>query len=476
MSRLLDALANAASPWGYVFVGLLATLEAAAFVGLVIPGETALIIGGFLAYQGKANVYVMMGVAAAGAVVGDSIGYEIGRVFGPSLRSSRLGRKVGEERWQRAEDYLDRRGGRAIFFGRFIGVLRALVPTVAGLTRMRYRTFLGWNAAGGIIWAPSFVVLGYVGGSSYKRVERIAGRAALVLVVLVLIVALVILAARAALARQDRLVAMARRFGARPPVARLRSRFHRELGFLAARFRPGAALGFSLTAGLVFFVVLAWAFGALLTDVLGRDELATLDGPIRRFFASREEAFLTTPLRASIRLWSLPLLAGVALLPAAWPRMRVRPGTTILIVALCVAGASGISGFVRELVDRPSPRSMSASFPSVMVAAVAATMIIGARYAGMTTSWRRRVVLAAIVVVTVVFTAFVELYLARAWFTDVVGGAVLGSLWVAVVLVTAQTLGYLKEGDRSRDPSQRRPGLPLRRRGVRHPVSPPFRG
>ena len=83
MARLMDALAGLASPWGYIAVGLLATLESAAFVGLAVPGETALLVGGFLAYRGNASLPWMMAVAAAGAIVGDSIGYEIGRRFGP---------------------------------------------------------------------------------------------------------------------------------------------------------------------------------------------------------------------------------------------------------------------------------------------------------------------------------------------------------------------------------------------------------
>jgi membrane protein DedA with SNARE-associated domain len=178
-------LANLASPWGYMLVGLLATLEAAALLGLVVPGETAMLVGGFLAYQGRASLWLMMAVAAVGAVAGDSIGYEMGRRFGPAIMATRLGRKVGDRRWSRAADFLARKGGRAVFFGRFVGLLRALVPSIAGLSRMPYRTFLAWNAAGGIVWSATFVSAGYVAGASYHQVERIAGRATLLLVALV---------------------------------------------------------------------------------------------------------------------------------------------------------------------------------------------------------------------------------------------------------------------------------------------------
>jgi len=151
---LLDWLAELASPWGYIIVGTLALLEASAMIGLLVPGEAALLVGGFLASQQRADLKVMMVVAAVGAIFGDSVGYEIGKHLGPSLRRSRLGQWVGEERWARAEDYLAHHGGRAVFFGRFIGVLRAMVPTIAGLSRMPYRTFLPWNALGGSSGRP----------------------------------------------------------------------------------------------------------------------------------------------------------------------------------------------------------------------------------------------------------------------------------------------------------------------------------
>lgn len=99
LSGLLDSILSIASPWGYVLIGLLAGLEAAAFVDLVIPGETAMLLGGVLAANGRAGLALMMAAASTGAVLGDSLGYEIGRRFGGPLRRSRVGRRiVGEQR------------------------------------------------------------------------------------------------------------------------------------------------------------------------------------------------------------------------------------------------------------------------------------------------------------------------------------------------------------------------------------------
>ena len=185
LQDVVDAIGRLAGPWAYVVIGGLAGAEAAAFVGLVLPGETALIVGGFLAYRGKVNLPVLIAVAVAAAIVGDSIGYEIGRVMGPPLRRSRLGRKVGEERWERAAEYVRAKGGRAVFLGRWVGVLRALVPTLSGMSGMPYRTFLPANVAGALTWAPAAVLVGYAAGESYREVGRAVGGTSLGLAVVV---------------------------------------------------------------------------------------------------------------------------------------------------------------------------------------------------------------------------------------------------------------------------------------------------
>lgn len=181
MGSVLHAISGLSSPWAYVLIAALACAESAAFVGLVIPGETALLLGGFLAATGRVSLTTMIVAAAVGAIVGDSAGYEIGRQVGPAVRRSRLGRRIGESRWARAEAYLARHGGRAVFLGRWVGLLRALVPTLAGMTRLPFRTFLAYNVAGGLTWAPTFVLLGYAAGDSYQQLHRLVGRASLAL-------------------------------------------------------------------------------------------------------------------------------------------------------------------------------------------------------------------------------------------------------------------------------------------------------
>lgn len=185
--NVLRAMRSVGAPWSYLIVFALAASEASLFVGLVVPGETVLLVAGFLAYRGDINLVGAMAAAAVGAIVGDSIGYEIGRHLGHRLEATRIGRWIGEERWEKARSYLKEKGGKAIFLGRFVSFARSLVPALAGDARMEYGRFLAWNAAGAIIWAIAHVGAGYVAGPSYKVVERVIGPIGLSVVALVVI-------------------------------------------------------------------------------------------------------------------------------------------------------------------------------------------------------------------------------------------------------------------------------------------------
>jgi undecaprenyl-diphosphatase len=176
----------------YLAVFALPFLEASVFLGFVFPGETALVLGGFLASQGRLSVGVVIALAIVGAITGDAVGYAVGRRFGPGLQSSRLGQLVGEKRWHASEVFLRRRGGPAVFFGRFTALLRALVPSAAGMAKLPYRTFAIWNALGGSIWATGFVLVGYIAGASYQKVAGYLGQGALALTAAVVVLAIAV--------------------------------------------------------------------------------------------------------------------------------------------------------------------------------------------------------------------------------------------------------------------------------------------
>ena len=146
--------------------------EAAAFVGFVLPGETSLLIGGVLANTKIWPLWLFLLAAIIAAISGDSVGYEVGKHFGPKIKTNRFGKFVGEKRWNLAQHIFKKYDGWAIFFGRAQALLRALVPALAGLNKVPYKTFLKWNAAGGITFSSVVVSLGYLFASNLDKLEK----------------------------------------------------------------------------------------------------------------------------------------------------------------------------------------------------------------------------------------------------------------------------------------------------------------
>lgn len=179
-SGLVDQVLALRGVPAYTLVGGLAFGEAAVFVGFVLPGETAVILGGVLANEHRVSLIAITATAVLAAIVGDSVGYEVGRHFGTRL----IQRPLFDHRrdaLERARAALRRNAGRAVFLARFTAFLRAVMPGLAGLSHVPYRRFLVFNAAGALVWGIGFTGLGYVGGASYRRLEHLVGRASWVL-------------------------------------------------------------------------------------------------------------------------------------------------------------------------------------------------------------------------------------------------------------------------------------------------------
>ena len=192
LQYLLD-LVSRLGHWSYLIIFLGAALECAAFLGLLVPGESLILASGFFAHAGILSLDAVMVAAALGATLGDNIGYRLGRRFGREWLLHH-GRRFGvtRERLARAESFFARHGPKAVFFGRFVGFARALVPFVAGASRMSYRQFFVYNALGAVLWAVGFVLLGYALGASWRLAEQWIGRATTILVLAAALVAAVV--------------------------------------------------------------------------------------------------------------------------------------------------------------------------------------------------------------------------------------------------------------------------------------------
>jgi len=191
MNAIIDQIMNAPT-WAVLgLVALVVFVEDALFVGFVIPGETAAILGGVAASLGHAPLAAVILVVIIAAIVGDSVGYEVGRHVGSRILDLRALQRR-RKRLDDAQDFLARRGGVAVFLGRWVAFFRAVMPALAGTARMPYPTFLAFNAAGGIVWGIAVVLIGYFAGQSYAKVEGTLGRVAALVVLGIAVIAMLV--------------------------------------------------------------------------------------------------------------------------------------------------------------------------------------------------------------------------------------------------------------------------------------------
>jgi membrane protein DedA with SNARE-associated domain len=191
LSSLLDGLGKLPPAAIYSIVGLLVFGEAALFVGFVLPGETAVLVAGAIASTGRINIVWLCVLVVVAAIVGDTVGYAVGHRYGEKLLTLRILRHR-QGLIHAALTSLKRRGPLFVFAGRFTAFLRAVAPGLAGMSKMHYRSFLGANAAGGLVWGVSFTLLGYFAGSALSRVEKYASWFALVLLAVIITVAVLV--------------------------------------------------------------------------------------------------------------------------------------------------------------------------------------------------------------------------------------------------------------------------------------------
>ncbi len=162
---LLHALSGLHPALLLALTGLFTTLETSLFVGLLVPGDSVVLLAG-TTVTGPARSAALAAASTLGSLLGESIGYLVGRRYGDRLRG---GRRLGGDAWAKAEAFLAGRGGSSVAAARFVAVVHAFVPLVAGAAGMRYRRFLGWSAVGAVTWSLLYVTIGAVAGASLRQ-------------------------------------------------------------------------------------------------------------------------------------------------------------------------------------------------------------------------------------------------------------------------------------------------------------------
>src|SRR5919199_3566204 len=344
--QTLDYILSLIGQYGYLIVFFGVMLES---IGEPLPGETILLASGFLVHQGALDLGDAIAFGISGAVIGDQIGYWVGREGGRPF-VLRWGRYVWitPERLARAEAFFDRHGGKAVFLARFFAGLRVFGALVAGISRMRWGTFIFYNALGGAVWATAAVSVGYLLGGSLGMVERWTGRASALLVGLLVIGVVLYLAYRWVVSHPERVERTFTRLGGE----RLRTFLRSPAGrWLKRRFSPRRAYGLVLTIGLVLTGLFSWAFGAVVQDILAKDPLVRVDVAVLRYLHSHSEPFLTLVasgfevIFSPEVLLSANALAGGVLAVLAYRRKDFRIGFSGAVLLATAFGTGALAEF-----------------------------------------------------------------------------------------------------------------------------------
>jgi membrane protein DedA with SNARE-associated domain/membrane-associated phospholipid phosphatase len=438
--KLLSDLSKSLGDWTYALVGVLAFLETGAFVGLVFPGETAVILGGAVAGQGETSLVITIAIVWFCAWAGDTcsflIGQHLGRDFvlkhGPKVR-------ITHERFSQVEDYFGRYGGRTILIGRFIGLVRALAPFIAGSSGMRYRAFVPYSILGTGLWSAAFCVLGYVVSNSLDRATEIAGRGIFVFgTVIVVIVGAVVISRY--LQEPENRAKVAARIEATPGIRRLLP----QLRFFWHRLTPGG-LGLELTSlvaavSVALFVLVGYAM--IVTEDAGP---TPGDAEAIDIVASIQTAWLTDVAKAVTHLGSTPAtlaVAGIAGGVLAWRRLWIEAAVLVAALVICHVAVP----VLKDAIERPRPPGdglvsvSGAAYPSghaayaVIYTWLALTIAIRAR-----PGWTYGSLVIGIGIAVTALVGLSRVYLDVHYLSDVSGGWALGvsafSLCAAIAIV-----------------------------------------
>lgn len=452
MQAFVEFFTRVAGDWGLWIVFAIVFLETSAMIGLLVPGETTVLLAGALASQGVFDIGDLLAVVCVGAILGDTGGYLLGRKLGREFLLVH-GRRffIKPHHVSRTEGFFHRHGGKTVLFGRWVGFLRSLAPFIAGSARMHYGRFVAYDAVGAVSWGIAVVLLGYALGSSYHLAERWLGRISLFLVIFVIIGVLLLFLGRWLWARKEDLGRLVAGFADKVLGWRISRmlfrRFGREISWALQRFSPRGAYGLMLTIGLVVSAVLALVFGVILEDVLSRDPITTLDRLVADSLNAHAIPWLTQVFVVITTFGSGWVLVPAAALLAAALFRRRRWGDGLVLIS-ATSGAAVLNAVLKLLIHRPRPEFLEPlvyaggySFPSGHSASAAAFyMTLGLLAAGWVRRWETRVYVLLASVFVVVLIGFSRLYLGVHYLSDVLAGYALGAFWATTAITTAVVL------------------------------------
>jgi membrane protein DedA with SNARE-associated domain/membrane-associated phospholipid phosphatase len=455
LQQAIQDLSNGLGAWTYLLVGALAFLETGAFVGLIAPGEFTVMLGGAVAGQGDISLPLILAITWACAFAGDSVSFMLGARLGRGFLVKHGRRfRITDERLKQVESYFSRYGGRTILIGRFIGLVRALAPFIAGSSKMPYRNFAPFSILGTGLWSTGLILAGYFFAQSLDTVTKVVGKGLVVFGIVIGVGVGLFLAFRFLREPENRgkVAAEMEKRRALRPVLELARRLRPQFAFVGRRLTPGG-LGLELTTLLAalsvgLFVVIAY------WSIVGGDPGPTPGDQTALNVANDLQAsWLTSAAKEFTYLgsgwvtWPLAALAAVALAASRrWPEFWVLAAGMVMTILL----VHGINVWT----DRPRPpdplvSAHGSAFPSAHAAY--STLYV---WLAVTLSLRlepgirdRSLVIGAGIFLAVL-VGLTRVYLRVHWLSDVTSGWALGLSCFSAAAIVALIWSYIRHNPR----------------------------
>jgi undecaprenyl-diphosphatase len=463
--KVIEDIASALGTGTYALVGVMAFLETGAFVGLIAPGEFTVIIGGVIAGQGTISVILLLGIVWLSCVLGDSASFFIGRRLGRSFLERHGPRvMITHERLAQVDEYFAKHGGKTILIGRFIGIVRAVAPFVAGASGMRYRNFLPFSIIGTGLWGSFYTLLGYFFYQSFDKVAGYAGRATFVFATLVVLMVGIVWTTRKLRVQENRarLMAWFDRQGRRPllrPVAAVVRPGWRHvvvpgyrllaprIRFFWERLTPGE-LGLELTSALAVAGVGLYVFVAYTVTIASDPGPTGLDKRVLDLVDELNSSLGVGIAKVVTAFGSLPVAAAFVAIGAILLVVRRRPIELAVLLGTAVAIYAAVH-ITKAAVDRPRPLdplagASQSAFPSGHAAystLYVAMALIAARVLG-GIAGRAALVVTALVLAAAIGAS--RAYLRVHWWSDVLAGWGLGAAIFGTLAAIGVVVSYFR--------------------------------
>ena len=371
LQQMLEDVSNTLGAWTYLLVGAFAFLETGAFIGLVVPGETVMLLGGAVAGQGAIDIYLLIAVAWFSAWAGDTTSFFVGRRLGRGFvleHGPRVG--ISHERFHRVEAYFGRHGGKTILIGRFISLVRALAPFVAGSSGMRYRAFVPYSILGTGLWSSAHILIGYFFSRSIDTAAKYAGRGAFLLALVIVLAVGIVVSVRFLRVAENRARAvrwMEAHWATRWLVV-LGRRLKRPASFFWARLTPGGTFGLEFTTLMAILAIGLFVLLSYTATINGDPGPTSGDTTAQDFVGGLRTGWLTDLAKALSALgsgsvtWPLAAICAVAL---AMRRRWAEFGVLVVGMLITIVAVHDL----KAATDRPRPPdplvgSEGSSFPS----------------------------------------------------------------------------------------------------------------